>query len=550
MKVISGFLVFLSVLLGCQGPDGGTVTPELIISETQMTFGPEGGSKMVTVETATGFWRTEVSDNWLRVLPDGGSSTIYGIKVEVSVEPNYDAERSAEVRFKMDDKSAVLKVTQEKGSGTPPPPLPPSGEVITPEADKWYAFRQASEIQDGKSYLIVASGKIAVPYASDITYGYMNSTGAVENNGEIVTMGRNAFLFTASDNGFVVSQTSDGRIVFLKDDYNSFQVGSEAPGNGHEWSVEVQTGGSVLMTNIEKNKTFQYDPEYGTFAAYPDMRGIYPFLYECVREEEAPAPPAIAGIPSWLELPATKEDDGLDFYWHDQVTDGKTIRSWSFDYDPEAMLSHWVAYPLNKSLRGSGSRSDEWGLDPKVPMEQQPILYKGFRSDDGSFDRGHQLPSADRLDREANVKTFYFTNMTPQLSRLNQDSWADLEDKVREWSNSFDTLYVVTGCTVEGSTKVAYDNDGKEVTVPTGYYKALLGYKKEGSVGISSETGGYTGCAFWFDHEAYSGDFMNKSMTIADLQEKVGLDFFVNLPSLIGDDAVEKVETTKDNWWK
>ena len=253
----------------------------------------------------------------------------------------------------------------------------------------------------------------------------------------------------------------------------------------------------------------------------------------------------------WLELPAIKDGDGLYFYWHDHVVGGKTMRSWSFDYDPVAMVSHWVAYPLNKGLIGSGSRTDEWGLDPKIPEEYQPVLYKGFKSPtDTRYDRGHQLPSADRYNYDANVQTFYFTNMTPQRHDFNGFAWADLEGRVRDWSRSMDTLYVVTGCVVDGASDYAYDNEGKEVTVPVAYYKALLGYKKDGTLGITAQTGGYTACAFWYDHKPYSGNVMDKSMTIAELEEKTGVDFFVNLPSVTDRETARKVESTKDDWWK
>lgn len=268
-------------------------------------------------------------------------------------------------------------------------------------------------------------------------------------------------------------------------------------------------------------------------------------------ENPEPEDPAPSGGPGWLELPEVKEDDGLDFYWHDQVIGGKIMRSWSFDYDPQAMVSHWVAYPLNKTLIGSGSRTDEWGLDPKVPKDQQPVLYRGFKSQSGTrYDRGHQLPSADRYNHDANVQTFYFTNMTPQRNDFNGYAWAELEGKVREWARSMDTLYVVTGCTVDGVTEYALDNEGKEVAVPTGYYKALLGYKKAGTIGITAQTGGYTSCAFWFDHKSYSGNVMNQSMTVAELEEKTGVDFFVNLPSVTDQETASKVESTKDEWWK
>lgn len=250
-------------------------------------------------------------------------------------------------------------------------------------------------------------------------------------------------------------------------------------------------------------------------------------------------------VSAWLELPAVQSGSNLMFITHDMTLNGKTVRNWSCQYDTDALVSHWVAYPLNSSLIGSGSRTNEWGLDPKVPESKQPVLYKGFGS--SGYDRGHQIPSADRLNRAANITTFYGTNMTPQLSGLNQKSWANLEGGVRDWARSFDTLYVVTGCVVKGSTKKAYDNNGKAVTVPVGYYKALLGYKK--SQTIAASTAGYTSIAFWFDHKAFDGDYMTKAMTVDELEQKTGIDFFVNLPAKIGPTLADKVESTLDSWW-
>lgn len=247
----------------------------------------------------------------------------------------------------------------------------------------------------------------------------------------------------------------------------------------------------------------------------------------------------------WMELPATDES-GLYFFTH-YVPGLSGMRNYSYYWDVENLVAHWVAYPLNKGLVGEGSRTDAWDLDPKLPRNLQPVLYSGFR---GGYDRGHQLPSADRLSRAANIQTFYGTNMTPQRGGLNQKGWASLEGVVRDWSRQFDTLYVVTGCTVKGSTAIAYDNDNKAVTVPTGYFKALLGYQKSPTVGIAPTTNGYTAIGFYYPHEPYSGGYMAKSMTIDALEEKVGIDFFVNLPSSIGATLANRVESTMDPWWK
>lgn len=253
----------------------------------------------------------------------------------------------------------------------------------------------------------------------------------------------------------------------------------------------------------------------------------------------------------WLELPATN-DKSLFFFTHEMtLASGAKARNYSFCLDTAAKVAVWVAYPLNKSLIGSGSRTDQWGLDPKVPRTKQAVLYSGFRSGNQTFyQRGHQLPSADRLTSGVNETTFYGTNMTPQLGVLNEYAWATLEGKVRNWSYQLDTLYVVTGADIKGSTDYAYDNDGKKITVPVGYFKALLGYKKGGSIG--NTTGGYVGIAFYFEHKGYSDNAImsTQSMSIDTLEEKLGYDFFVNLSGKIGADLAAKVESAKDSWWQ
>ena len=248
----------------------------------------------------------------------------------------------------------------------------------------------------------------------------------------------------------------------------------------------------------------------------------------------------------WMELPAVGLEGDQQFFYHNQRIDNKDVRSWSYLWDPDHLVALWVAYPLNKKLIGSGSRTDEWGLDPNLPREKQPVLFNGFS---GGYQRGHQLPSADRYNRAANIQTFYGTNMTPQKGGLNGGVWANLEGRVREWSYKFDTLYVVTGCTVAGSTLKAYDNDGKAVTVPTAYFKALLGYKKSGGLGMTSQTGGYTSVAFYMKHFDYPSNYMDSAMTIDELETITGFDFFVNLPDKISSTMAEYVESSKDNYW-
>ncbi|MBR6457615.1 MAG: DNA/RNA non-specific endonuclease, partial [Bacteroidales bacterium] len=111
--------------------------------------------------------------------------------------------------------------------------------------------------------------------------------------------------------------------------------------------------------------------------------------------------------------------------------------------------------------------------------------------------------------------------------------------------------YVVTGCDIRGYTKTARDNDGKEVAVPVGYFKALLGFKKGGTIGNTAKQGGYTAIGFYFNHEYYAtSEIMDQSMTIDDLEDMMDIDFFPNLEAMVGADLYTKIESTEDSWWQ
>ena len=239
----------------------------------------------------------------------------------------------------------------------------------------------------------------------------------------------------------------------------------------------------------------------------------------------------------WLELPETKADDGLEWFCHHFNHNGVTKRNYSFYYSYNDYVSLWVAYPLNASLIGSGSRSDAWAYDPLIPKDLQiNIVYGGIPG----YDRGHQLPSADRLSKEANPQTFYSTNMTPQIGKkFNQTIWASVEGIIRNWAKDgkADTLYVVTGCTVKDSKTKAYDRSGHSITVPTAYWKACLKYT----------TSGWTACGIWLEHTSTSASTITRNdlFSIDELENKIGIDLFVNLPAKIGDSQAALVESTE-----
>lgn len=254
----------------------------------------------------------------------------------------------------------------------------------------------------------------------------------------------------------------------------------------------------------------------------------------------------------WLELPAM-DDPELGYYSHSfemldkAAGENRTYRNYSFGWSQKDRVALWVAYPLCKFyLNGSAGRTNAWALDPLL-KENSAAPFGGYA---GDYARGHQLPSADRqCCYDANAQTFYGTNMTPQLNAHNEGIWSDLEGRVRGYAKTSDTTYVVTGVLVSSSSRKEKDSYGNSVTIPDAYFKAVLKYTKATTLGSP-----WDAAAFYLEHRAYSGGISKShSMSIDELEEITGMDFFVNLPAKIGEDQAAKLEAAdpanSSAWW-
>lgn len=249
---------------------------------------------------------------------------------------------------------------------------------------------------------------------------------------------------------------------------------------------------------------------------------------------------------AWLELPAMDNED-LTYVTHSFKMNGNTYRNYTLGWSQDHYVALWVAYPLcsmytNKIV----NRTDAWAYDPVLGKAYSSAPFGGYG---GSYARGHQLPSADRLcSYDANAQTFYGSNMTPQLNAHNEGIWQELETKVRTIANKSDTTYVVTGCIVAGSKTTTTDSDGNRMTVPAAYFKALLRYSS------ASTLGQWNAAAFYLEHRSYSESIGKQhSMSIDELEKITGMDFFVNLPAKVGADQAAKIEaadpTASSVWW-
>lgn len=461
--------------------------PEAILTlpVSSLAVSMKGSTQTIKIKS-TADWTATSNSDWITVSPGKGEGSASEQPVTITVAANSGDDRSGKVTFSAGTKTAVLTVTQT-GSGNAKNVT--IAEFISKPAgtDTWYRITGTiTQICDNSSK---AYGNFYIK----------------DNTGEIFCYGLTANKSTTNDQTFHSIGLSEGDTLTMITLRSEYHGGAQAGGTPPAF-YESHVKGTV---------------PYRTYSDYL----------------------AHSAKTNWMELPATSESDGLDFLHYTMYLGSREVRSHSVYWDYTNRVAHWVAYPLTRELMGYGTRTDKWGIDPLLSRDKQPVLLKAFDSFNGIVPgRGHQLPSADRTNYEINIKTFYGTNMTPQISDLNGGVWADLENNVRVWAkrSATDTLYVVTGCVVKDSKDFVHDNDGKTVAVPTSYFKALL----------RLYNGQYNAIGFYLEHRNYVQKKTDKSiaLSIDALEEKVGLDFFVNLPDDI-EAKVEAADPTKDNWW-
>ena len=358
--------------------------------------------------------------------------------------------------------------------------------------------------------------------------------------------GRSQYIYVKASSSWKITLTSvDGGAPV------DWIIAAPSSGSG---STDVTLNVAANESEQERSAVITVENSAGKASKTISQKGKKPEI----KPDPDPTPEPKPNETGWLELPSVPA--GTDFFAHSMTIGSVKTRNYSFIWDYDNLVAPWVAYPLCKwNMAKNVKRTNAWALDPLLPESKQPVLYRGFsKGNNGWYARGHQIPSADRLTSyESNAMTFYGTNMTPQIQEgFNGDIWETLEGMVRSWANKSDTLYVVTGCVIDykdGETvKYAVDNYGKKVTVPTAYYKVVLRYMKNSTVGYS----GYSACAVWLDHKVYSTKTIDSSysMSVDDLEKRLNIDFFVNLPAKVGEETTARIEAEEPKdvawWWR
>ena len=204
---------------------------------------------------------------------------------------------------------------------------------------------------------------------------------------------------------------------------------------------------------------------------------------------------------------------------------------YNLSYSEEHEQAEWVAYSLDKKdIVYTERERPFFNEDPKVKTKS--ANWRSYKQ--SGYDKGHLCPAGDRrATKKSYDETFLTSNISPQKHDFNAGIWNRLEQKTRYWAKKYEHLYVVTGGVLKGNMETI----GKDkVSVPNLFYKVLLDYTKPEVKAI----------AFLLPHKESKKPLYEFVVSIDELEQKTGIDFFPNLP----DDIENKLEASSNykNW--
>ncbi len=219
-------------------------------------------------------------------------------------------------------------------------------------------------------------------------------------------------------------------------------------------------------------------------------------------------------LPEGMRLPKYETSRGGQLIVHT----GYTVQ-----YDADFKTPQWVAWSLTaEQAQGTVPREKDFYPDPDVKGAK---AYTKDYSNSG-YDRGHMAPAGDmKWSASAMKESFYLSNVCPQNRNLNRGDWKELEELERDWALSHGVVNIAAGPIYYTSTPTRIGNN--KVAVPDAFFKVIL-------VDYPDAPKAY---GFIFKNEAGSRPLTSYQLSVNEVEEATGMDFFPGLS--------EKIESQK-----
>ena len=116
------------------------------------------------------------------------------------------------------------------------------------------------------TYVMAIDGKSFAALAETLNYGAVYPNDVVIEGGAATSFITTDVITVTNVEGGVTLQDCYGRYIYLKGDYNTFNVSKEAPAEGHVWNVLASDTGYILV-NVLNGKTIAFDTGKGSYGA-------------------------------------------------------------------------------------------------------------------------------------------------------------------------------------------------------------------------------------------------------------------------------------------
>lgn len=215
-----------------------------------------------------------------------GTVTINGSVITLELSAPADS-----ISFVVGAQRRVMELAVYTGSTEPGDPSEPTTEPTEAPTEP---EDPVEEIKDG-TYVISTNGLTFAALDESKTYGYAPANDASAYT-EVDVM-----TITNVEGGFTM-QDCYGRYVYMSGTYNSFNVSTTAPTEGHVWQLK-NNGTNLYMVNVAKDKTLAYSANYKTWGAYAALTDDHSTaLTIAVYEAPAPVPGESAENPLYVEF--------------------------------------------------------------------------------------------------------------------------------------------------------------------------------------------------------------------------------------------------------
>ncbi|MCM1152510.1 MAG: DNA/RNA non-specific endonuclease [Muribaculum sp.] len=208
----------------------------------------------------------------------------------------------------------------------------------------------------------------------------------------------------------------------------------------------------------------------------------------------------------------------------------KTYTGFRLSFNPENHTPNWVGWELlGSETDGPVSRSNVFWQDESLKGCPASESYKN-----SGYDRGHLCPAADqKWSEQAMSDCFVLANICPQNGALNRGAWQTLEKRERRWAQRDSAIVIVAGPVYEPTDTKTIGAD--KIRVPSAFFKAFCAPYADPPRTI----------AFVYPNMSSPGNMQQYVLTVDELEELTGFDFFPNLPDEI-EIKIEKTASFKE----